>query len=73
MKIFADQIAKGESSSETVPLAAYGIYLMNGGRKEDFKDMTLDDIQLIYATYNAYQSSSVRMLTEAIAKMFGGS
>lgn len=46
---------------------------MNGGRKEDFKDMTLDDIQLIYATYNAYQSSSVRMLTEAIAKMFGGS
>ena len=53
-------------------LASYGIYLMNGGRKEDYENMNYDDIQLIYATYNAYQTSMVSKITENIVKLFGG-
>ncbi len=45
---------------------------MNGGKKEDLENMNYDDIQLIYITYNAYQTSLVNKLTENIVSMFGG-
>ena len=45
---------------------------MNGGKKEDLENMNYDDIQLIYITYNAYQSSFVNRITENIVKLFGG-
>lgn len=65
-------MAKGEPSPEATALAAYGIYLMNGGRKEDYMDLNRDDIQLIYTTYAAYQNQLIHRLTDIIVKIFGG-
>lgn len=72
MRIFADQICKREPSEKAVMIAAYGIYLMNGGTKEGFMDLTLDDIQTIYTTYTAYQTALVSDITKVLSKMYGG-
>ena len=53
-------------------IAAYGIYLMNGGTREGFMDLTLDDIQTIYTTYTAYQTALVSDITKVLSKMYGG-
>lgn len=45
---------------------------MNGGKKEDYENMSYDDIQLIYATYNAYQTAMINKVVENVVKLFGG-
>lgn len=52
---YFEMLAKGENvTKECGGLAALGIYLMHGGKTEDFMNMTDDEIQLIVSTYTAY-------------------
>jgi len=44
---------------------------MNGGRKEDFEDLTAFDMQLIRITHDADKIAQAEMLAEIIARMFG--
>ncbi len=44
---------------------------MNGGKKEDFEEMNMDDIQTIYATYNAYQNALVHKISTILLGAMG--
>ena len=66
----------GELSSDSAYLYAYGTYLANGGRREDFLDLSLDEIQLIYTVTTARQEKQMRDhlngLVKILSKMFAG-
>ena len=47
---------------------AYGLYLLNGGRKEDFLDLTPDDVQIMTHTHAGLEGRKLRY----IATMLGG-
>lgn len=53
-------------------LEAYGTYLMHGGSKETFMDLTDDDIQIMYTAYFGGQRRMVHSLVDRIGKMFSG-
>ena len=55
MRTYSETIATGSIEGDAAYVAAYGIYLMNGGRPDDFLDMTPDDVQIMLATYLALQ------------------
>ena len=57
-----------EMTDEEAYLMAYGIYLLNGGRKEDFLDLTPDDVQIMTHTHAGLEGRKLRY----IATMLGG-
>ena len=70
--LYGQGIVDSTTDGRLQKLTAYGIYLMNGGKKEDFEDMTDFDHSLIHLTYEAYQVKQVNKLAEVISKMLGG-
>lgn len=53
-------------SDEAGDLAAYYIYLMNGGTREGYESLNIDDMQGIYTTYVASRHALVRELLKGI-------
>lgn len=54
MRVFEDAVASGEAmTGDVVVLYAYGLYLLNGGRKEDFMHLNDDDVQLMMSVHNS--------------------
>lgn len=51
MRAFANDLSEGDIRGDSAMLAAYGIYLMHGGRPKDFMDLKPDDIQIMFTTY----------------------
>jgi len=45
---------------------------MNGGRKEDFEDLTEFDIALIRITHESYAVRQMKEMAELFSKIFGG-
>ena len=66
----------GDMSSDSAYLYAYATYLANGGRREDFLDLSHDEIQLIYTVSMAKQEKQTRDhlngLVKILSKMFVG-
>jgi len=48
------------------------VYLKNGGRKENFEELTTFDIALIRVTDEACRMTDMSRLAEILGKMFGG-
>lgn len=61
----------GEMSSDTAYLYAYGTYLSNGGRREDFLDLSYDEVQLIYTVSMAKQEKQTKDHLMGLAKILG--
>ena len=59
-------------TSEAVQIAAYGIYLMHGGKPQDFEDLTPDDLQVIFTTYTSMQTAANAELLNGLGKMLKG-
>lgn len=53
----------GQLSADIVVLCAYGLYLSNGGRKEDFLDLNAQDIQIMMSTHRALRMRDMVMST----------
>lgn len=49
----------------------YGEYLKNGGKREDFMDLSMEDIQIMYSVYMTDELRSMRRMTEAMASILG--
>lgn len=66
----------GDMSSDTAYLFTLGTYLANGGNREDFLDLTYDEVQLMYTVTMARQEKQTRDiltgLVKILGKMFGG-
>lgn len=56
-------------SSDGAILYAYGIYLSNGGRKEDFLDLTFEDVQIMYTSYVGSKKNERLGMLEGIGKL----
>lgn len=50
-----------------VTLYAYGVYLSNGGRHDDFMDFTEEDIQILATTHMAMRKREMY----GMSRMFG--
>ena len=76
MRVFENAVVSGDLSPDSAYLAAYGIYLSNGGTPEGFQSLTMDEVQLIYTMHEADRIRENKMRMEGIAKvigmMFGG-
>lgn len=76
MRIFEEQLISGEMSPEAARLQAYGTYLANGGTRDDFMDLTNDEVQLVYTVSAARDAKLVKDIVTGMAKaigaMFGG-
>lgn len=55
MRTYSETIASRGIEGDAAYMAAYGIYLMNGGRPDDFLDFTPDDVQIMLSTYMGLQ------------------
>lgn len=55
MRVFADAVERGDIGGESAVMAAYGVYLMNGGTPSGFAEMTVDDVQIMLTTYLGMQ------------------
>ena len=62
---------KDNMSSDAVMMNAYGLYLANGGTPDGFMDMTLDDVQMMYTSYNAMNRNNSKNIIMGIAKIMG--
>lgn len=72
MKVYEHDLAAGEGLSSTeVMLCAYGMYLANGGRSEDFHDLTVSDIQIMVSTAIGLEDFKLARLMRRIGAMEG--
>jgi len=70
--LYCDAIREGTTDPRLNYLIAYGVYLKNGGRKEDFEELNGFDISLIRITDEAVRITDRNKLAENISKIFGG-
>lgn len=49
-------------------LYIYGIYLSNGGKPDDFMDLTLEDIQIMFTAYFGSQKRAADSIIRALMK-----
>lgn len=66
MRVFAQAVAEGTADGDAALMMAYGVYLMNGGRREDFMELTADDVQIMLTTYLGTQARQASRLARAI-------
>lgn len=45
-------------------MMAYGLYLLNGGRKEDFMDLSPYDVQIMTHTYMGLEARRLKMFLD---------
>jgi len=70
--LYTDAIKKGSRDPRLNYLIAYGTYLMNGGKKEDFEGLTEFDLALIRITHETYRQSEFENLVKLFSQLFGG-
>ena len=64
------QLSSDENiSDEAATIAAYGIYLMHGGTKENFMKLNPNDIQTIYSTYTAMEKANTTRMMKGICEI----
>ena len=69
MRLFQEAILSTNGmTAEAAALFMYGEYLRHGGRREDFMDLTGEDIQLMYS---ATEARTMRRNAEAMAAIAG--
>lgn len=71
MKLLEQAVMEDNLSSETLPFYLYGLYLSQGGSKEDFMNLNSEDLQLLYLAHEGDRVRFVRDMSKLIAKMFG--
>ena len=68
-------MVKGNLNSRTALILSYGLYLAHGGRPEDFDTFSKEDMDIMLASYTAYQAyERVELLkgfAQVIGKLFG--
>ena len=73
MRVFERAVVSEEGvSAETAILEVYGMYLMNGGTREGFLELTDDEIQMMYTSYFGNQRAIVLALGKMMGKLFSG-
>lgn len=70
-------LCTGEGTTSDIALKqVYGLYLLNGGTRDRFDEMTDDDVQLMYSSYigtmTYLRRELVKDLVKIIHRMFGG-
>lgn len=58
-------------TTDAAALMMYGEYLKNGGKREDFMDLSMEDIQIMYSVYMTDELRAMKRMTEAIAAIAG--
>lgn len=72
MRLFQEAILSTNGmTAEAATLFMYGEYLRHGGKREDFMDLTGEDIQLMYSAYMATEARTMRRNAEAMAAIAG--
>lgn len=72
MRLFQEAILSTNGmTAEAAILFMYGEYLRHGGKREDFLDMTGEDIQIMYSAYMATEARTMRRNAEAMAAIAG--
>ena len=72
MRLFQEAaLSTSGMSTDAAVLLMYGEYLKNGGRREDFMDLSMEDIQIMYSVYMTDELRSMRRMTEAMAAILG--
>lgn len=66
MRLYAHALAEGSIEGDMAALAAYGIYLMHGGKPDDFMDLKPDDIQIMFTTYIGLMRRQADMIAQRI-------
>lgn len=70
LRLYEEAVSSGESmSNETVILCAYGLYLSNGGRKDDFLDLNMQDIQIMMSTQRALKARDLVLQSKSDLEM----
>lgn len=72
MTAYRNSFKDGSFSPGSSLIAAYGLYLMNGGTPSGFEELTDEDIQIMLTTYNGYQTLYARKIVSELAKWMGG-
>ena len=66
----SNAIVSGEGISPQIALSqAYGIYLMHGGTREGFMNLTEDEVQTMYTVYTATQAHERRELLKELVRI----
>lgn len=75
MRLFEEDVARGNLNPQTTILLAYGLYLANGGTPDGFDRFSQEDADIMLASYTAYRTfERVELLKgfgQVIGKMFG--
>lgn len=72
MRNFQEAIlSTGGMTTDAAVLMMYGEYLKNGGKREDFMDLSMEDIQIMYSVYMTDELRAMKRMTEAIAAIAG--
>lgn len=72
MRNFQEAIlSTGGMTTDAAVLMMYGEYLKNGGKREDFMDLSMEDVQIMYSVYMTDELRAMKRMTEAIAAIAG--
>lgn len=71
VRLLSEGIIQGGLSNDGVILHAYGHYLSQGGSHKDFEQLTMDDIQIMYAVMESERIRDANLILESLAKMLG--
>ena len=72
MRLFQEAILSTNGmTAEAAALFMYGEYLRHGGKREDFMDLTGEDIQMMYSAYMATEARTMRRNAAAMAAIAG--
>lgn len=75
MRIFEENVARGQLNGQSALLLAYGLYLSNGGTPSGFAEFSQEDIDIMLASRTSYDTFNrvelIKGFAQAFARMFG--